>query len=342
MSDAPAPRATTLQDVAREAGVSLATASRVLNGSTRNVAGAYRERVEAVADRLGYSANLSAQATARGTSATIALLVADIADPYFSRIASGVAHAADDENLVLTIGITERATEREARLVRNLRGQRPRGIVLAASRSSHTDSAVLTAMLHDVESAGGTIVSIGAPAGTANARTVAIDDRGGALELGRALAQRGYRDAIALAAADGLVTSDDRLAGFSEGFGTAGGNAPRVLRTGFSRAEGYHAMSAALEDGVLPGTVVFAITDVVAIGAMSAIRDAGRGIGDDIAVAGFGSIPFASDVTPTLTSVNAPLELLGEAAVRAVVAAEWTPPAPLPLSLAIRDSTPPR
>ncbi|MGO1957419.1 MAG: LacI family transcriptional regulator, partial [Microbacterium sp.] len=59
-------------------------------------------------------------------------------------------------------------------------------------------------------------------------------------------------------------------------------------------------------------------------------------------VAGFGSIPFASDVTPTLTSVNAPLERLGEAAVRAVVAAEWTPPAPLPLSLAIRDSTPPR
>ncbi|WP_119696494.1 LacI family DNA-binding transcriptional regulator [Microbacterium halotolerans] len=342
MSDAPAPRATTLQDVAREAGVSLATASRVLNGSTRNVADAYRERVEAVADRLGYSANLSAQATARGTSATIALLVADIADPYFSRIASGVAHAADDENLVLTIGITERATEREARLVRNLRGQRPRGIVLAASRSSHTDSAVLTAMLHDVESAGGTIVSIGAPAGTTNARTVAIDDRGGALELGRTLARRGYRDAIALAAADGLVTSDDRLAGFSEGFCTAGGDAPRVLRTGFSRAEGYHAMSAALTDGVRPGTVVFAITDVVAIGAMSAIRDAGRGIGDDIAVAGFGSIPFASDVTPTLTSVNAPLERLGEAAVRAVVAAEWTQPPPLPLSLAIRDSTPPR
>jgi LacI family transcriptional regulator len=73
----------TLHDVAREAGVSLATASRVLNGSARTVAGPYRERVEAAAEKLGYTANLSAQATARGTAAIIALLVADIADPYF-------------------------------------------------------------------------------------------------------------------------------------------------------------------------------------------------------------------------------------------------------------------
>ena len=74
----------TLHDVARSAGVSLATASRVLNGSTRKVAEAYRDRVEAAAAELGYTANLSAQATARGTSAIIALLVADIADPYFA------------------------------------------------------------------------------------------------------------------------------------------------------------------------------------------------------------------------------------------------------------------
>src|SRR5688572_27901483 len=83
--------AATLHDVAREAGVSLATASRVLNGSTRTVAESYRARVEAAATHLGYTANLSAQATARGTSAIVALLVADIADPYFGQIASGAA-----------------------------------------------------------------------------------------------------------------------------------------------------------------------------------------------------------------------------------------------------------
>ena len=78
--------AVTLHDVAREAGVSLATASRARNGSTRKVADSYRERVEAAAARLGYTANLSAQATARGTSAIIALLVADIADRVVTAI----------------------------------------------------------------------------------------------------------------------------------------------------------------------------------------------------------------------------------------------------------------
>ncbi len=83
----------TLVDVAQEAGVSLATASRVLNGSTRKVAESYRERVRAAADKLGYTVNVSAQAVASGASALIALLVADIADPYFAQVASGVARA---------------------------------------------------------------------------------------------------------------------------------------------------------------------------------------------------------------------------------------------------------
>lgn len=73
--------APTLSNVAERAGVSLATASRVLNGSERTVAESFRQRVERAAEELGYTANVSAQATARGTSPVIALLVADIADP---------------------------------------------------------------------------------------------------------------------------------------------------------------------------------------------------------------------------------------------------------------------
>ena len=79
----------TLADVAREAGVSIATASRVLNGGTRKVAEEYRDRVVEAAVRLQYTANLAAQATARGMSATVTLLVPDITDPYFSMIAAG-------------------------------------------------------------------------------------------------------------------------------------------------------------------------------------------------------------------------------------------------------------
>ncbi|WP_156759226.1 LacI family DNA-binding transcriptional regulator [Microbacterium karelineae] len=335
-------RAATLHDVAREAGVSLATASRVLNGSTRKVADSYRARVETAADALGYSANLSAQATARGTSATLALLVANIADSYFSQIAAGVAHAADDENLVVTIGITERSPEREAQLVRSLRGQRPRGIVLAASRAHTEQSAVLTQALASVEASGGRIVTLGAPAEGVGSRTVGIDNRGGTRELGAALASLGYRKALILAAARGLVTSDDRVAGFSDGFTAGGGEAPLVLRGSLSRDAGYDLMTAALERGVSPGTVVFGISDVVAFGAMSAVRDAGREVGTDIAVAGFGDIDTGRDIVPALTTARAPLEEVGRLAVEAVTQDDWTDPGLLPVRVIVRDSTPAR
>lgn len=342
MTQPPASRAATLHDVAREAGVSLATASRVLNGSTRKVADSYRERVEAAAATLGYSANLSAQATARGSSATVALLVANIADSYFSQVAVGLARAADDENLVVTIGITERSAAREAQLIRSLRGQRPRGIVLAASRTATEHSRPLREALAAVAESGARIVSLGSPAEGVESRIVGIDNRGGTQALGARLTALGYRNALILAAGEGLVTSDDRIAGFSDGFTTGGGRAPEVLRGSLTRDAGYDLMTEALARGVTPGTVVFGVSDVVAFGAMSAIRDAGREVGADVAVAGFGDIDTGRDIVPSLTTLHAPLEQLGHLAIAAVTAEEWTDPDPLPVELLIRDSTPPR
>ncbi|WP_396654288.1 substrate-binding domain-containing protein [Microbacterium sp.] len=331
--------AVTLHDVAREAGVSLATASRALNGSARKVADSYRERVQAAAARLGYTANLSAQATARGTSAIIALLVADIADPYFGEIASGVARGADEEGLVVTVAITERDPAREVRLVRALRGQRPRGLILAASRASKDIAPDLSAELDQFAAAGGRVVALGT--GSEVVRGVAIDNRGGAAELGAALAARGYRTAVVLAAAEGVVTSDDRVAGFADGFGAGGGEIGAVLRGGFTRESGHDLMAQALAAGVAPGTVVFGISDVVAIGALSALREAGRSVGDDVALAGFDDIPTGRDVTPALTTVRIPLEEVGYQALHAATDADWEPAA-LRLEVLLRDSTPPR
>jgi LacI family transcriptional regulator len=132
--------AATLEEVARAAGVSLATASRALNGSTRNVNPEYRERVLAAARALNYSPNLAAQAVAKGGTSTVALVVADISDPYFASIASGVMRAAEVRALTVTIGSTERRPAREAALVRVLRGQRPRCFILVGSRWSDPGS----------------------------------------------------------------------------------------------------------------------------------------------------------------------------------------------------------
>lgn len=324
----------TLHDVARAAGVSLATASRVLNGSERKVADSFRERVEQAAAELGYTANLSAQAIARGTSQVIALLVADIADPYFGLIASGVARGADEEGLIVTVAITEREPQRESRILRALRGQRPRGVILAASRSDESEKATVDE-LTAFRSLGGRTVTFG-PGGD---RSIRIDNRGGAERLGRAMAGLGYRRAVALGADQGVRTSDDRLDGFTAGFSSGGGEVARVYRGTFERESGAATMAQALDDGIEPGTLVFALSDVVAIGAMTAIRDAGRVVGADIAVCGFDDVPVSRDVTPQLTTVHVPLSEFGYQAFRATVDAEWQP-APVELEVLVRDSTP--
>lgn len=329
--------APTLHDVARAAGVSLATASRVLNGSDRKVAESFRERVEAAATELGYTANVSAQATARGTSPVIALLVADIADPYFGMIASGVARGADEQGLVVTIAITERDPAREARIVRALRGQRPQGLILAASRTGGPTEAETARELAEYTLRGGRTVAFG-PDGAGD-RRVEIDNHGGAEALGRRMAQLGYRSVLLIGAAEGVRTSDERLSGFREGFEALGGTVDRVLRGDFRRESGSAAMAEALAEGVEAGALVFGISDVVAIGAMSAIRDAGRTIGADIAVCGFDDVPSSIDVTPALTTVRVPLSEVGYQAFRATIDADWQQP-PLPLEVIVRESTP--
>ncbi|MBO3662633.1 LacI family DNA-binding transcriptional regulator [Microbacterium stercoris] len=334
-----ASRAATLGDVASEAGVSLATASRVLNGS-RPVAHEYRRRVEEAAERLGYIANLSAQTTARGTSPVVALLVADIADPYFGQLAAGVTRAAESAGLITTIAITDRDAERELSLVRTLRGQRPRGIILATSRDTSVDPSALARELEAATAHGARIVTLGA--GVAGSQVVPIDNLAGAEALGTAVAELGYRDAVIIAAREGVRTSDDRIAGFSAGFEAGGGAAPRVVRAGITRDAGYEAAATLLEAGLEPGTLLFGVSDVVAIGALSAVRDAGLVPGDDIAIAGFDDIAAGRDIVPGITTVSVPLEALGAQALEAAISDDWGGAAALPLEVRLRASTPRR
>ncbi len=352
MTDTARTSPVTLHDVAREAGVSLATASRSLNGSTRNVKAANRERVLAAAERLGYSANASAQAVARGTTTTVALLVGDIADPYFSSIAAGVVGAAEDHHLVVTMAETRRDAAREVEMVRALRGQRPRAIILAASRRlDDPHAAALAEELSKYEAGGGRVVFISAV--DAPFRMLHVDNAGGARALGSRLAAMGYRQVAILAGpGDGaevlpLRTSEDRLTGFREGLASHGVDVPasRVVSTAITRDGGYEGMQqliATLGADLGGIDLVFAVNDVMAVGAMSAARDAGLVPGRDVAVAGFDDIPTLRDVTPRLTTASLPLERVGEEALALALAEEPGSPALLEAKVAIRESTPGR
>lgn len=341
MTDSTRRSPATLHDVAREAGVSLATASRSLNGSTRKVNEEYRARVLEAAARLDYSPNLSAQAVARGTTTTVALLVADIADPYFSSMASGVVAEADHERLIVTMAATERDPERELELVRTLRGQRPRAMILAGSRRTDdpTDGA-LEEELSAYERAGGRVVLISR--NEFDFRTVLLDNRAGAAALATALAGLGYRRFAVVTGAEGLRTAGDRLDGFRDGLATAGIELADadVVRVEFTRDGGYAGTRALIERGLDGIEVVFAANDVMAVGALSAIRDAGLEPGVDLAVAGFDDIPTVQDVTPPLTTVRVPLEEIGRRALRLALGEADAPGEPVSTEVVLRASTP--
>ncbi|MWB99386.1 LacI family DNA-binding transcriptional regulator [Agromyces seonyuensis] len=338
----------TLHDVAREAGVSLATASRSLNGSTRKVNEEYRQRVLDAAERLGYTPNLQAQAVARGTSSTVALVVADIADPYFSSIAAGVVAEADREHLIVTMTATDRDPDRELDIVRQLRAQRPRVLVLAGSRPGPDGAAspaqlALDAELDAYELSGGRVVLVGGE--DASRRTATLDNFAGAAALGRALAGLGYRRFAVVTGDEGLRTAEDRLAGFRAGILEGGGGLADtdVLRTPFTRDGGYAAVRDRIAAGLDGVELFFATNDVMAVGALSAIRDAGLAPGADVAVAGFDDIPVASDVTPPLTTVRVPLAELGRRALRLALDEDAGDAAtPVTTEVVLRASTPPR
>ncbi|WP_308796975.1 LacI family DNA-binding transcriptional regulator [Agromyces silvae] len=342
MSESSPTAPATLHDVAREAGVSLATASRSLNGSTRRVNDDYRQRVIEAAARLRYTPNLSAQAVARGTTTTVALVVADLTDPYFSSIASGVIAEADRERLIVTMAATERDPERELDLVRRLRGQRPRVIVLAGSRPEVDETgAALAAELAAYEDAGGRVVLISR--NELGFRTVRLGNRAGAEALARELLGLGYRRFAAITGADDLRTTSDRLDGFRAGITAGGGRLDDadVMRAALTRDGGYAGTRELIERGLDGVELVFAATDVMAIGALSAIRDAGLAPGRDLAVAGFDDIATARDVSPSLTTVHLPLDEIGCRALRLALDEAGGDASIEPL-VVLRDSTPRR
>lgn len=336
-----APGATTLEEVARAAGVSLATASRALNGSTRKVNAEYRERVLAAAQRLNYSPNLAAQAIAKGGTSTVALLVSDIADPYFSTIASGVMRAAEERGLIVTIASTERRHAREAAMVRVLRGQRPRSIILVGSRWAETAAErELSGELEAFEKAGGRVTMVSQA--TLPFRTLDIRNREGATALAERLIAHGYRSVAILTGPRGLITAHERTLGFAEAFAAQGLPIDERWQVAgdFTRDGGFLGAAELRRRGLGEIELIFAVNDVMAVGAMAYLRSAGVRLPEDLGVAGFDDISSLRDVVPALTTVSLPLELIGRRAIELALDDGEATLVPIHGVPVLRESTP--
>lgn len=343
--------ASTLYEVARRAGVSLATASRVLNGSTRRPGDEISERVKQAAEELGYIANAQAQGLARKNSGMLGLILHDISDPYFSTIARGVQEAAREEGKVVLLASTGRTPQDEREAVATFAARRADAVVIAGSRTNSSADASangqLLAELRRYGANGGKVVVIGQDIVGSTAEdgfnTVEIPNTGLSRRLAAALVQAGHRRFIAVGGPEGLATSDERLAGFQSGLADAGAPAALLRRAAFNRDGGYSAAAELAADGTLGAgeerACIFAANDVMAIGVVAALREHGLRVPEDVAVAGFDDIETLRDFSPALTTVALPLAELGQAAVARVLSGE-SPELPDPgPSILLRHST---
>ncbi|AZP38962.1 LacI family transcriptional regulator [Acidipropionibacterium acidipropionici] len=175
----------TLSDVARTAGVSLATASRVLNGSSRVPGKAISQRVMQAAEKLGYVPNASAQALARSSSGLLGVVIQDLEDPYFSAVAAGFQEAAGGQGQLVLMAQTSRDADLTIVALGGLNAQRVDGVLMVGSLDlSAEQRAVFGDQLARVEARGGQVVTVGQSYGIG--RTVYPADREGGRAIGQA------------------------------------------------------------------------------------------------------------------------------------------------------------
>jgi len=305
----------TLADVAHLAGVSSATASRVLTGSAR-VRPQTKDKVEQAMTRLGYVRNRAARSPASRRTGSIALILGEetvkvFADQFFARLLRSVSKelsSADSQLVMLT-----------------LHSPRDYQSVSRYLRSGHVDGALFVSMHDkpdfDYESLGIPLVLCGRPvAGGTSLPYVDADNIGGARSAVRHLLDSGRKAIATIAGPPDMAPGIDRLLGYRQALGLAGAPDPGMIAYGdFSTMSGQHALLRLIDHR--PGIdAVFVASDLMAAGALHALRRLGRRVPRDVAVIGFDDLPVAQQTDPQLTTVRQPVDAMGSRMVSEILA----------------------
>ncbi|AEB11430.1 LacI family DNA-binding transcriptional regulator [Marinithermus hydrothermalis] len=300
-------RNVTIYEVAQEAGVSVATVSRVLNSG--RVAPETRRRVLEAMDRLGYLPNTLARSLATGTSRAVGVIIPDAAGPLYGRMLRGVGDALEAAGYTYITGTSARDPDREARMLRDLGARKVDAVVLIGSSLDGSALRALGAALPPV-------VLVEREGGGAGAPAVTVDNEGAAYAATRYLIARGH---TRIAHVRGpRRAGQERYAGYRRALREAGLAEGPVVSGDFSELGGYRAMRALLER---PGfTAVFLANDRMALGAYKALREAGVRVPEEVSVVGFDDLVFAAYLDPPLTTLRQPAYELGRAAAKAVLA----------------------
>jgi LacI family transcriptional regulator len=302
-------RRITIAEVAREAGVSEQTISRVINNKGE-ISEATRGRVLEVIERLGYRPSSLARSLKTQRSHTIALVVPDVANPFFSEIARGAEDAAHAAGYSLLLGNTVEDPEREVSVLRTLEEKRVDGTVLCSSR-------LINGMLDEYCARQPAVVLVNRRRPGANVGSVCVDDAGGAMLAVRHLLNSGRHALSCLSGPPASFSGQERARGYIAALAEAGlSTDPGLIINCQPYLEGgREAASFLLKtrpdiDGIL------CYNDLVAAGVLQACAELGRRVPDDIAVIGCDDIPLAGMVTPPLTTLHISQQEAGSLAVQ--------------------------
>jgi LacI family transcriptional regulator len=327
-------RRITIRDVAERAKVGTMTVSRVVNRSGY-VNEQTRTRVEAAIAELGYMPNESARNLRSRRSGTIALIVTDITNPFFTTIARGVEDAASEAGSLVLLGNTDESEAEELRYMRMLVQKGVDGVLFVPARNGAT-------ALEFTRTHGLRVVVLDRRSDFAGVDVVRCDSEVGAFELGQLLLNLGHQQFAILAGPEGISTSDDRVTGFLRALKTAGRAANCTISHGqFSVADGAQQMEVAL---ATKPTAVFATNNFLAIGALNYVREAGIRVPEDVALVGFDDLPAHLITFPFLTVSAQPAYEMGVTATKLLLERVQTPDLAareivLPTNLVIRTSS---
>ena len=322
----------TIKDVARAAGVSVASVSRAMNGAA-NVLPGTRQRILDAAKQLRFTPSGAARSLITRRTDTIGALLPDLHGEYFSELIRGIDQAARARGLHLLVSSSHGNADEAAAALRAMNG-RVDGLLVM---SPHADAEFLSHNLPGSLPAVLINTMIDLPGHAA----FAVDNFGGARAMTRHLVAIGRKRIAFIGGPLDNREAQERLRGYRAGL--RAGMRESVFEGDFSEAAGASAGRRIAQAKQRPDAV-FAANDMMAIGCLSALAEAGLRVPDDIALAGFDDIPIARYVTPALTTIRVPIAALGSAALEALVKSFKTPPTAdnpttvLPVELVVRNS----
>jgi LacI family transcriptional regulator len=302
----------TIKDVAREAGVSVATVSRVWNGSAV-VSDATRSRVEAVTSRLGYVPNSAARSLITSRTSTIGVLLPDLHGEFFSELIRGIDQSVRRSGFHLLLSSSHSDGAEVDVALRSMRG-RVDGLIVM---STHAEARAAMRQLPPAFP----VVALNAIVDGATT-VLTIQNYEGARAMVRHLIALGHGP---IAMIGGPIDNDDaaeRRRGFRDALRESGRSHDLAMEVSgvFDEASGYRATTELLRRPTRP-RAIFAANDAMAIGAISALHEHGLDVPGDVAVAGFDDIPMARYMSPSLSTVHVNIPALGERAAQRLLEA---------------------